>query len=169
MDLPSGRKFLRFGKLKSNFFKEFSQNQCIIAHTLQDPVRTNCRFENVENETTQHKLYTHWRNYTYNSQCLYPQLQSGIIFNRIFSVYTNTCSVSGTSKTKFFVADINIKCNGVHCMRAAGENFWKYVVYAYLHRHTRITWNRTSYEYVCWKHHVYTGNMFCVRKATIHV
>ena len=122
MDLPSGRTFLRFGKLKSNFFKEFSQNQCIIAHTLQDPVRTNCRFENVENETTQHKLYTHWRNYTYNSQCLYPQLQSGIIFNRIFSVYTNTCSVSGTSKTKFFVADINIKCNGVHCMRAAGEN-----------------------------------------------
>ena len=59
MDLPSGRKFLRFEKLKSNFFKEFSQNQCIIAHTLQDPVRTNCRFENVENETTQHKLYTH--------------------------------------------------------------------------------------------------------------
>ena len=29
MDLPSGRKFLRFGKLKSNFFKEFSQNQCV--------------------------------------------------------------------------------------------------------------------------------------------
>ena len=29
MDLPSGRKFLRFGKLKSNFFQEFSQNQCV--------------------------------------------------------------------------------------------------------------------------------------------
>ena len=83
-------------------------------------------------------------------------------------VYTQIqCSVSGTSKTKFFVADINIKCNGVHCMRAAGENFWKYIAYAYLHRHTRITWNRTSYAYVCWKHHVYTGNMFCVRKATM--
>ena len=42
----------------------------------------------------------------------------------VSSVYTQIqCSVSGTSKTKFFVADINIKCNGVHCMRAAGENF----------------------------------------------
>ena len=135
------------------------------AHTLiQDP--NNCRFENVENETTQHNIYiltklhiqftvstSTKRNYFQPYlQCIHRYMQN---------------TVSGTPKTKLFVADINIKCNGVHCMRAAGENFWKYIAYAYLHRHTRITWNRTSYAYVCWKHHVYTGNMFCVRKATM--
>ena len=57
MDLPSGRKFLRFGKLKSNFFKEFSQNQCIYAHTLQDPVPTvDLRTSKMKQRNT---MYTH--------------------------------------------------------------------------------------------------------------
>ena len=58
MDLPSGRKKLRLGKLKSKFFKDFSQNQCMYAHTLQDHVPTVDLRTPEENETTQHNVYT---------------------------------------------------------------------------------------------------------------
>ena len=83
--------FLRFGKLKSNFFKEFSQNQYIIAHTLQDPVRTNCRFENVENETTQHKLYT-----------------IDEITHTIHSVYIHNCKAELSSTVSLVYTQIHV-------------------------------------------------------------
>ena len=63
MDLPSGRKKLRLGKLKSKFFKDFSQKSAYMymsAHTLQGPVPTVDLRTPEENETiaTQHKLCT---------------------------------------------------------------------------------------------------------------
>ena len=77
MDLPSGRKILRLGKLKSKFFKDFSQKSAYMymsAHTLQGPVPTVDLRTPEENATTQHNtMYTHWR-------------QNGIILNRIFGV-----------------------------------------------------------------------------------
>ena len=62
MDLPSGKKKLRLGKLKSKFFKDFSQNSAYMymsAHTLQGPVPTVDLRTPEKNETTQHKLCTH--------------------------------------------------------------------------------------------------------------
>ena len=45
----------------------------------------------------------------------------------------------------FFVADINKNAMVYIVCAPQAKFFWKYIVYAYLHRHTRITWNRTSY------------------------
>ena len=57
MDLPSGRKKLRLGKLKSKFFKDFSQKSAYMsAHTLQGPVPTVELRTQEENETTQHNI-----------------------------------------------------------------------------------------------------------------
>ena len=61
MDLPSGRKKLRLGKLKSKFFKDFSQKSACMymsAHTLQGPVPTVDLRTPEENATTQHNVYT---------------------------------------------------------------------------------------------------------------
>ena len=62
MDLPSdGRKKLRLGKLKSKFFKDFSQKSAYMymsAHTLQGPVPTVDLRTPEENATTQHNVYT---------------------------------------------------------------------------------------------------------------
>ena len=59
MDLPSGRKKLRLGKLKSKFFKDFSQKSAYMsAHTLQGPVPTVDLRTPEENESTQHNVYT---------------------------------------------------------------------------------------------------------------
>ena len=60
-DLPSGRKKLRLGKLKSKFFKDFSQKSAYMymsAHTLQGPVPTVDLRTPEENATTQHNVYT---------------------------------------------------------------------------------------------------------------
>ena len=91
-NLPLGRKFLRFEKLKSNFFKEFSQNQCIIAHTLQDPVRTNCRFENVENMKQR------------NTNCI----PIDEITHTIHSVYIHNCKAELSSTVSLVYTQIHV-------------------------------------------------------------
>ena len=61
-DLPSGRKKLRLGKLKSKFFKDFSQKSAdmyMSAHTLQGPVPTVDLRTPEENETTQYNVSTY--------------------------------------------------------------------------------------------------------------
>ena len=54
-------KKLRLGKLKSKFFKDFSQKSAYMymsAHTLQGPVPTVDLRTPEENATTQHNVYT---------------------------------------------------------------------------------------------------------------